>query len=407
MRVLQANKYFFISGGADLAFFDSINGLRARGHQVSEFARQDARNIPSDYAKYFPPALPPLLSQHSRRVQWRLFKELFRSRDVEKNLTALVRAERPQVAHLHNVYHQLSASIFLTLRRLGLPQALTVHDAFPLCPNHNLLKGETLGEQYFKNKLYNCVRYKCVHGELLPSVAGTLEAYYYRLAGIWRHIDRFICPSEFMKNKMVEYGFPEQKMRVVNYPLTRLPTIVPPLGKNIVFLGRIHYEKGIKIFLRAVRDLRDYSIVIAGNGPEDGWVDDFIKQERLTNVAKINWVTGADWEKVIADARVVVVPSVFFETSGLVALEALAWGRLVVGADRGALPETIIDGETGLLAKPEDPADLARVIREAMSLSDQKAETLIRKGRALVLAEHGLDKYLDGLERVYREVLKT
>jgi glycosyltransferase involved in cell wall biosynthesis len=215
MRILQANKFFYRRGGAETVFFQTINGLRERGHEVSEFSMAHPSNLPSDYSAYFASGLPELLGKQDPAMAWKIFKRLFRSKEIEQKLGALVMATEPEVVHLHNIYHHLSASTFIKLYELKVPTVLTVHDVFPLCPNHSLLKGETLCEECYKNKPYNCIRYRCINKKLLPSIVGTLEAYYYRFKKIWDRIDLYVCPSQFMADKLVEYGFPPGKMRVV------------------------------------------------------------------------------------------------------------------------------------------------------------------------------------------------
>src|SRR3989344_1209368 len=251
MRILQINKFFYRRGGAEAVFFDTIKGLRERGHEVSEFSMAHPSNLPSDYAAYFASALPELLGKnefagavagkHDPAMAWKIFKRLFRSKEIEQKLGALVMAAEPEVAHLHNVYHHLSASTFIKLYELKVPTVLTVHDVFPLCPNHSLLRGETLCEECYKNKPYNCIRYRCINKKLLPSLVGTLEAYYYRLKKIWKRVDLYVCPSRFMADKLVDWGFPAEKMRVAPNPF-RPQAVIPPLGDKVVYMGRIHYE---------------------------------------------------------------------------------------------------------------------------------------------------------------------
>ncbi len=403
MNILQINKYFYPRGGSEKIFFDTIAGLRARGHTVAEFSVANSHNRPSQYAKYFASPVPEFGSGLAWREQAKIFKRLFYSSEIAEKLRRLNTDFQPEIAHLHNVYHQLSASTFTALRRLRIPMVMTLHDLFPLCPNHNLFYGERPREDLFKNKLYNCVRYRCVVNKFLPSLAGTLEAYYYRYQKIWDSIERFICPSEFMKNKMVEYGFPDKKMRVIKNPFALVGN-PPPLGEKIVFLGRLHYEKGIRIFMEAVRVLRDYQTVIAGSGPEERWVNEFIQKNKLSNVEHRGWVTGQAWNEIMESARVIVVPSVALENCSGAILEALSYGRLVVATNRGGNPELIQDGITGFLARPEDPNDLARAVKAALALPSDAAEKFIAAGRALIAKQHNPEAYFNQLLSVYQAV---
>lgn len=405
MRILQINKFFYRRGGVEVVFFETIKGLRERGHEVSEFSMAHAGNFSSEYSAYFASEVPELLGKQDIATAWKIFKRLFVSQEIEQKLGALVLAAEPQVAHLHGVYHHLSASAFTKLYQLKVPMVLTVHDFFPISPSRNFLKGETLCESCYKNKPYNCLRYRCINNKLLPSIAGLMEAYFYRLKKIWDRIDLYICPSQFMADKLVEYGFPKEKMRLLRNPFAPQPQTYP-LGDKVVYMGRIHYEKGIKIFMEAAKHLRDYKIMVVGSGPDDNWVQEFARKNILSNVERKSWVGGEDWQNVMREAKVIVVPSLFYENCSLAILEAMSYGRIVVSIDRGGNPELIKDGVSGFLAKPEDPADLARVIRRAMNTSDSEAAAIAANAVKTLEQNHRPEDYFNKLEEIYKEATK-
>lgn len=405
MRVLQANKFFFHRGGAETVFFDTIEALRQRGHEVSEFSMQKKENLPSEFSGYFGPELPDLSQKQDWWTAAKVFKHLFCSKEIDRKLTALILETDPEVAHLHNVYHHLSATTFITLKKHHVPIVMTVHDVQPMCPNHRMVRGtdDALCEKCFRHKYYNCVIHSCINRSRVASLAGAAESYFYHLKKIWDLIDIFICPSQFMMDKMVSWGFAAKKMRLLRNPFT-IPEKTSPLGNKVVYIGRVHTEKGIKIFLRALAHLREYEAAIAGNGPEDKWVETMIKQRSLTNVRRIKWVHGESKRKLLEEARVVVVPSLFYENCSITILEALAGGRLVIASDRGGNNELIINDHTGFLVRPDDPQALVDGIKEAMQLTPLEADLMIKNGRELIRDNHSLDKYAKGLEAIYQEV---
>jgi glycosyltransferase involved in cell wall biosynthesis len=409
MNILQANKFFYARGGAETVLFETIDGLRARGHRVAEFAMQHPKNLPSNYSRYFASPVPELLGRQSLADQWRTFKRLFYSHEISHRLARLVEAERIEVAHFHNMYHHLSAASFTTMFELGIPLVLTLHDVFPLCPNHSLLRGETLDDAAYKGKTYNCIRYKCINNKLLPSIAGTLEAYFYKWKHIWDRITLFVCPSQFMADKMVEWGYPREKMRVVFNPF-RAPDNVPdmPLGDNVLYLGRIHYEKGIKLLLGAAKELPNTKFMLVGTGPDEAWVDDFIQKNNLKNVERWGYVPhGSEkYFDAIRQAKVMVTPSLFYENCSMTILETLFYKRIPVAVNRGGSPEMVIEHKTGFLAQPEDANDLARAIAQAMATTSIEAERLTAAGRELALTAYSTKRYIDQLEIVYREAIE-
>ena len=96
MRILQINKFFYRRGGAEVVFFDTIKGLRERGHEVSEFSMISSGNLPSDYSAYFASSVPELAGKHDPASSWKIFKRLFYSAEIEQKLKALILANEPQ-----------------------------------------------------------------------------------------------------------------------------------------------------------------------------------------------------------------------------------------------------------------------------------------------------------------------
>ncbi len=401
MKILQANKFYYHRGGAEKVFFDTISLLREKGDEVQEFSMNHLQNLPSEYAKYFISEV----DLKDNKNKWQKFWHLFNSGEVEKKLNSLFKEKgKPDIAHLHNVYHQLSATIFKKLKRAKIPTVLTVHDVQPMCPNHRMIRNNSLCERCHKHKYYQCVFGRCVEDSFIKSKVAAFEAYYYWWKGIYDGIDIFITPSQFFKNKMIEWGFPEYKMRVVRNPYLS-PVQVPPLGDKVLYLGRLHQEKGIEIFMKSLLQLRDVPVIIAGNGPEEKYVEEFVKKHELKNVELVGWVADNKWQEMIKQAKVVVVPSLFYENCSISILEALGYGRLVVASDRGGNRELVIDGQTGFLVSPEDSVALTEGIKKAFKLSEVESCKIIDNARELIAKNHSPQKYIEELQKIYQELV--
>lgn len=405
MRILEINKFFYPRGGAEVVFFDTINGLKNNGHEVAEFSMRHQNNLPSAYKQYFICELPELLGPTSPAQKLKLFGHLFYSPEVVHKLKSLIYDTLPEVAHLHNVYHHLSSSLFTTLRKQRVPIVLTLHDVFPLVPNHSFMRGDKLDEEAYFGKPYNCLRYRCIDNEFLPSLAGTLENYYFKWRGIWDMVDAFICPSAFMRDIMVRAGFPHKKLHVIYNPVN-LPQKTTPPGNAVLYLGRLHVEKGIKIFMEAVRILpANTPVVIAGTGPLDYWVKNFVSEYKLTNVKIVGFADKLKQQELMDQAGVVVVPSVFYENCSLSILEAQAAGRLVVASNRGGNPELVIPNESGWLFEPENPASLAEAIVLAMGVDKKTAAEYTENARNRLIKQHSTDGYLKQVEDLFSKVV--
>jgi glycosyltransferase involved in cell wall biosynthesis len=149
----------------------------------------------------------------------------------------------------------------------------------------------------------------------------------------------------------------------------------------LLYVGRLATEKGLDQILDVLPQVKNCHMAFVGNGP----LDEKLQQEaRDLPVTFLGSLSGEDLASAYASADIFVFPS-STETLGLVAMEAMAAGLPVVGARRGGLLDSIVDGETGLLFEPNDIQDFARALnfllshpgeREAMGFaSRQRAET--------------------------------
>ena len=114
MRVLLANKFFFPGAGSETVFFQTRTLLQENGHEVIDFATHDERNLPSPYASFFAP------NRGYDRTRVRDAAASIYSIGARRALRRLIaHTGPPDLAHLHNVYHQISLSIVDELRAIG------------------------------------------------------------------------------------------------------------------------------------------------------------------------------------------------------------------------------------------------------------------------------------------------
>ncbi|MDQ6875054.1 MAG: glycosyltransferase [Actinomycetota bacterium] len=153
----------------------------------------------------------------------------------------------------------------------------------------------------------------------------------------------------------------------------------PHVPLELLFVGHLVSHKGPATLLQALASrsaAHRFSVTFCGAGPQRGHLEDLARQLRLA----VTWrgeVPLAEVAATMARADILVVPSIR-EALGLVALEGMAAGCVVVASRTGGLAVTVRDGENGLLAEPGDPADLARVINRAVDLIEHRPEELRR-----------------------------
>ena len=160
-----------------------------------------------------------------------------------------------------------------------------------------------------------------------------------------------------------EPWLPTKKVFVVPTGIESITTSLPQQrGGGVLYLGALVREKGVFVLLEAARQCPDVRFVLAGD-----WylVTEETEGKRLAgaNVEFIGPVTGAAKQQVLADADLLAFPTFYYyETMGLVLLEAMQAGLPVIATRRASIVEIIRDGVHGLLVNEQDPADLAEKI---------------------------------------------
>ena len=118
-------------------------------------------------------------------------------------------------------------------------------------------------------------------------------------------------------------------------------------------------RKDLTDLLRAMQDSPYVSLKIAGEGPQRAELEQLVKQLDLVNVEFVGRVVAAQLDRLISSSRFTVLPSHAYETLGKSILESYAWGRAVVASDLGSRRELVHEGETGVLYRAGDVAQLA------------------------------------------------
>ena len=210
MKILMINKFHYLRGGSERAVFDLMKLLEINGHQVINFSMRDKKNVASKYDKFF-----------IKNVNFEKFNviniiKFFYNYEAVNKLKKLVEAEKPDIAHLHNIAHQISPAIISVLKKNNIPIAQTLHDYKLICPNSRLFSQGKICEKCQSGKYYNCFFGKCAHDSWVKSFLGMSEAYLNNsLFKYYNKINIFIAPSRFMKDVCVKFGLPENKIKVI------------------------------------------------------------------------------------------------------------------------------------------------------------------------------------------------
>jgi len=399
MKVLFANKFFFRNGGSEVVMFQERDFLLCEGHEVVDFSMQDDRNFASDYADYF-------VDQQDYRGGGKLGKlksalTFVHSPEAVRKVGALIDATQPDLVHCHNIYHQLTPSIIGAAKARGVLVVLTLHDYKPVCPAYTRLRGGKPCSACLDGDFAQVLKRRCAEGSLGRSALLYAEAVVQRRLGNYEKVDRFIAPSRFMRDSVLHRFRPEQV--VLLYNGVDLAGIAPS-GRDegyALYLGRLSHEKGIEALLHAHDSTQAaWPLVVAGTGPLAG---EF--KTKYPTAKFIGHVAGDALRATISGAAVVVVPSEWYENCPMSVLEAMAYGKPVIGSRMGGIPELVADGETGLLFDAGNVKELQEKLGTLMAAPDLR-QTMGKAARERVEKEFSLERHNAGLMDIYKSLVK-
>ncbi len=339
MRILQIHNTYRQRGGEDAIAEAEASLLAEAGHQVERLIVPNPVGAVAATARLAVSAWNPAAA---RRVG------------------AAVAAFRPDVAHVHNTWYSLTTSALRTLRSAGVPTVMTLHNYRYGCLNGQLLREGTICELCLGGSTLPGVRYRCYRNSLPSSVMASLGSVAAHRS--WeRDVDRFVVMTDFARGRFVAAGLPENRFIVKPHHVSDPgPRSTPPdASATVLFVGRLAAEKGIDLLIEAWRlaELEEYELMVVGDGP----LRTEMAARAPASVQFTGWLPVAEVRQVMLRARALVFPSIWYETFGLVMVEAMAAGLPVIASDLGGTPEVI--GNQSVLVPAGDVAAWADRLR--------------------------------------------
>jgi glycosyltransferase involved in cell wall biosynthesis len=407
MRILMANKYYHPAGGPEEVLLRSSEHLRSLGHTVIPFSMRYPKNLSTPYERYF---VSQVDYNHHSRLPWNLAKTTVRiifNLEAKRKMDQLVEEAQPDIAHIHNIYHQLSPSILLSLKKHRIPTVMSIHDFKLLCPNYTMMREEAPCEECQGRHFYKAVRYKCVKGSYAKSFVSALEAYFHALTRTYtRCIHRFIALSRFTQEKLIQSGLPREKIIYLPNCVEVSPHQFRAAGERyILFSGQLSDKNGILTLIKTMRDLPDIKLKVAGTGEQEEQVRNHVRENGMENVELLGFLAKDKLQEVMAKCDFLVFPNNCYHNCPMSILEAFAQAKPVVASFLGSVPELVEDGVTGLLFEPRNPRDMATKIRY-LHQSPQIIERLGRNALRQVEEKHSPKSYYPKLLRLYEESIQ-
>lgn len=378
MRVLVVHNSYQRRGGEDAVVESEMGLLRAFGNEVEIYHRSNDEVAGES------------MTTLALQTIWSL--------RTTAEMDALIKRFRPAVIHAHNTFPLISPALYWVVARVGIPVVQTLHNFRLMCLNALFLRDGQLCEDCLGQVPWRGVVRKCYRGSGAASavLAGTLTLH--RGLGTYRNkVARYIALNDFCRNKFIAGGLPAERIVVkpnfVDFPA---PEVVARQG--MLFVGRLSVEKGVATMGRAAALLHDARLRVAGDGPEAALLDD------VGGVTLLGSLSKEAVRREMNSAVALVVPSICYETFGLVIVEAFACGTPVIASRIGVLPDLVRDGETGLLFEPGNSRDLADKMGWALAHSQEMA-VMGRKAREQYEAEYSAEVNYQRLMAIYQEAI--
>ena len=390
MKILLSNKFYYRRGGDCIYTMNLEQLLKANGHDVAVFAMDYGENVPSSWSDYFP-------SEIRFRPGKGILEAFIRpmgSREVHKKFSAMLEDFKPDVVHLNNVHTQLSPVIAEIAHERGIKVVWTLHDYKLLCPRYDCLRqGKEICEECFANKC-GVLKHKCMKNSPLASVLAYLEAMKWSRERLESMTDLFICPSQFMADKMAQGGFAPEKMKVLCNFMDVSLCEKPEYGRGdyYCYVGRLSHEKGVATLVEAAGKL-SYPLKIIGGGE----LEDSLKAVAGPNVEFVGYKQWPEIKEIVGHARFSVIPSEWYENNPLSVIEAECLGTPVLGANIGGIPELIDNGRTGMLFESGDIEDLCEKIKWMYSCAWEYQQIAMKS-----MEHYSADVYYRKLMQVYQ-----
>ena len=378
MKIVVVHNAYQHKGGEDSVMEAEVALLRAHGHEVRLFTRHNDALV----------NMPKVA----------VAVNTFWASDVAKAFETEIQSFQPDVVHVHNTFPQISPAIYWVAARLKVPVIQTLHNFRLLCPQAMFLRDgkvceDCLGKVPWRGAVRGCYRDSKLQSSVLASMVTV-----HRAMGTWQDkVTRYIALNEFCRNKFIEGGLPAHR-------ITIKPNFVDfetPAGgnrKGFLFVGRLSPEKGVDVLVAAVKETKGVNVRVAGSGTES------TKLENVEGLYALGALPSARIHEEMNKAIAVVVPSICFETFGMVAVEAFASATPVIASRIGVLPNLVTDGITGLLFEPGNASDLSQKLLWAQQHPDQMAQ-MGRNARTLYEAKFTAEQNYRQLMVIYEDAI--
>jgi glycosyltransferase involved in cell wall biosynthesis len=342
-----------IPGGEDVVAANEMRMLTQNGHEVVAYARN---NEELNHLNPLQKLLVPFTAVYSLRT-YREVKRLIKERKID-------------VVHVHNTLMMVSPSVYYAAFHCHVPVVQTLHNFRMLCPAGSFFRDGRICEECSEQSLLCSLKHSCYRGSRAQTFVSAAILKVHRMLGTYHKVN-FICLTEFNKKKLGQLNRKGREVIDMNKVYIK-PNFTyqddPDFESShkleyFLFVGRVEALKGIDIVIRAFENMPDQRLVVAGDGPLMGEMQEYIRSHQMKNVEFAGYLSKPKLQEKYRKARAVIMSSQCYEAFAMTIAEAYSYGVPVIAGDVGNLRNMVEEGTTGLRFVYDSPEDLVKKVR--------------------------------------------
>jgi glycosyltransferase involved in cell wall biosynthesis len=401
-RIIIVNDVDYVVGGSDKVALSTAVALVKFGFQVTLFCANGNGN-----ESYFRGRGIDVVCLYQQDIvsDSRRFRAIFRGLynvkakvEFEKILKLL--SPETTIVHFHRWTKALSTSLFSVTAKYNFKVIITVHDYFSICPNgviFNYKKQQTcrLNPMNIGCILSNCDRRKYTH-KLWRVIRQLIQN-----RTLWKNKPVWFISISRLNRELIEKYLQGRNIKLcdIGNPVEFNESVPVRVQENdtYFFIGRLSAEKGIDLFCEAITSLGLKGVVFG-----DGYMLPELKR-KYPNIGFLGHIKGDRMGELLHSCRALIFPSLWYESLGLVVLEAMSYGIPCIVPDNCAAAENVQDGKTGYIFKSGNLESLKEMIMKIQTtdisvLSDNIIQNFDRK-------IYYMDTHIDKLINLYHSIL--
>lgn len=376
--------YPYIGGGAELSNKLLVEGLKNRGIDVEVFTlgvedkvekingvkvnRLKINSITTKYLREL--ENKKIKNKNMERINRYIYK-IFSTFNwkLYKRLYTILKESKGEILHISGVHMFFPILWWKAAQKNNMQVICTLRDPVFLCSNERKVK--------------------------ILKILDYLNSYIYKYC-IYKYVDCVHSPSEYMLNLHEKDKFKFKNKKVIPNTTDIKNILVNFKEKNIdiLYVGRLSEEKGINTLVKAVKNLNK-KVVFVG----DGELKDNISNE---NIEITGWISKEETYEYMKKSKVLILPSEWEEAFGRVLIEAVTNGSLVIGSDRGAIPE-VLNYDERYIFKEKVVNELQEKILRILNLNENEYKNEVLELQKY-MEKYNYENHINEFEKFYNEI---